>query len=97
MQQGHPNSFAAALTTGIAWVLYRLSLHYDWMKMSSTTALLVAGGIVTAVLFIGRPLKAVGRSIGHNGVGPTIRRIWSGPPKDAKQEPAPETPAETSP
>lgn len=79
----HPNAFAAAVTAGLAWVIYRVSLHYDWLHMSSQTALVVAGAAITAVLFVGRPLRKVGSSIGANGIGPSLRRIWSGPPKPA--------------
>jgi hypothetical protein len=65
--QGHPNATASLFTTGLAYAVYRVSLHYEWLRMSSATSLLVAGAIITAVLYIGR-----------RGVWPMLKSIWTG-------------------
>jgi hypothetical protein len=51
---GHPNATASAVTTALAYVLLRVNDHYSWLGLSQQSALLIAGGAITAVLFIGR-------------------------------------------
>lgn len=65
--QGHPNATASLFTTGLAYAVYRISLHYDWLHMSSQTSLLVAGAIITGVLYVGR-----------RGVWPMLKSVWTG-------------------
>lgn len=76
--QGHPNATASLFTTGLAYALYRISLHYEWLKMSSATSLLAAGGIITAVLYVGK-----------RGVWPMLLSIWKGASQTVAGTPSP--------
>ena len=80
--QGHPNAIASLITTGLAYALYRIASHYDWLKMSSATSLLIAGGIISSVLFIGR-----------RGLKATIVSVWRGSEKQVGITPPSEPPA----
>lgn len=91
MNTGHPNAIASLVTTGLAYAIYRITSHYSWLHVSSANALLIAGGIITGVLFIGK-----------RGIRPTLSAVWhgadsavSGPPaakKAAKPAQAPPAP-----
>lgn len=73
----HPNSTAAFITTGIAAVLLHFTHQYKWVNLSAEDALLVAGGLITAVLFVGK-----------RGIRPTLSAIWKGAAKQVDGPPA---------
>lgn len=63
----HPNATASLWTTGLAAIILQVAHHYDWFNLSAETSLLAAGGIITAVLFVGR-----------RGIWPTLTALWRG-------------------
>jgi hypothetical protein len=83
--QGHPNATAALVTTGLAYILQRIDMHYHWVALSSQSWLLAAGALIGAVLFIGR-----------KGILPTLSAILHGSVKATvgpASPPAPPPPA----
>jgi hypothetical protein len=76
MPSGHPNTIASLVTGGLAYAIYRVSTHYDWLHVSSDNAMLIATAIIAGVLFVGR-----------RGVWPTLKSIWFGAQKAATGTP----------
>ena len=74
----HPNSFAAVATSLIAAGVLRIAHHYGYAHMTNEEALALTGGVIAAVLFIGRRgLKA----IVVDGVKGMVKKVWLGAPK----------------
>lgn len=63
----HPNATASFVTTGLAAVLLHFAHQYHWVNLSGEDALIIAGGLITAVLFVGK-----------RGIRPTLQAIWKG-------------------
>lgn len=63
----NPNAFAAAVTAVFVWVLSRLLAHWNVVDFTPDQILLVAGGLTTIVLWVGR-----------EGILGAVLRIWYG-------------------
>lgn len=63
----NPNAFAAAVTAIFVWVLSRLLTHFNIVDFTPDQVLLVAGGLTTFVLWVGR-----------EGLLGAALRIWYG-------------------
>lgn len=63
----NPNALAALLTTAVSAGLLSLAHRLGYVHLDSVEAMSLAGGITTAVLFVGR-----------RGIGPTLASIWNG-------------------
>lgn len=76
----HPNATASFITTGLAAVLLHFTHQYHWVNLSAEDALIVAGGLITTVLFVGK-----------RGIRPTLSAIWNGAAKAVSNAPTPPT------
>lgn len=76
----NPNAFAAAVTAVFVWVLSRLLAHWNVVDFTPDQILLVAGGLTTIVLWVGR-----------EGIRGALLRLWDGAKTVAgvKNPPAP--------
>lgn len=66
----HPNAFATAITTAIAAGLLALAHRIGYVHLTGVQAIAVAGGVISAVLFIGK-----------RGLRPVLSQIWNGTQK----------------
>lgn len=76
----HPNATASFVTTGLAAILLHFTHQYHWVNLSAEDALITAGSLITAVLFIGK-----------RGIRPTLSGIWNGAAKTLTGPDAPKT------
>lgn len=67
----HPNSFAAAVTTLLALLVVWIAQRLGYAHMTVEQSLALAGGAITAVLFLGRRIWTVGLK----GIA---RALWNG-------------------
>lgn len=86
MPPAHPNATASLITTGLAYLIYRITSHYDWLSISPSNTLLIAGAIITGVLYVGR-----------RGLWPTLKAVWFGAQKAATGQPDSAPPVEPPP
>ena len=77
----HPNASAAGATTALAALALYVAHRLGWNGLSSQDAVIAAGALVTAVLFVGR-----------RGLKNTIVAVWKGSQKP--EPPAPTPPAD---
>ncbi len=84
----HPNSFAAAVTAGLAAVILKVAKHYGYAHLSNEQALGYAASAIVVILFLGRRVWTVGLK----GI---VGGVWNGARKvtDGTQQPPPEPPA----
>lgn len=82
----HPNTIAALITTALAALILRIAQRYGYAHMTDEEALGVAGGIIAAVLFVGR------RGLRYLFVG-LWTGLWHGSPKPSQPVQPPTEPA----
>jgi hypothetical protein len=87
----HPNTVAAVVTTAVGAGILHLAHRYGYARLTNEQALLVAGGAISGVLFVGRRgLKA----ILVEGVRGLLVGIWKGSAKPAPEPPVAPTTTE---